>query len=141
MKYINKYKIFESLNYIEDNLKDITLELKDLGYIIDIKFDNESMNIDLKQIVLKIYTEDSIRRGSRYWFTFTDEVRETVLRIYQYMRELGWYSNLSINSNNKSKKFYIRPDERMRTEDIIEIESNYPKVSDIQMIFIKKVTQ
>lgn len=143
MKYINKYKIFESLNYIEDNLKDITLELKDLGYIIDIKFDNESMNIDLKQIVLKIYTEDSIRRGSRYWFTFTDEVRETVLRIYQYMRELGWYSNLSINSNNKSniKKFYIRPDERMRTEDIIEIESNYPKVSDIQMIFTKKVTQ
>lgn len=141
MKYINKYKIFESLNYIEDNLKDITLELKDLGYIIDIKFDNESMNIDLKQIVLKIYTEDSIRRESRYWFTFTDEVRDTVLRIYQYMRELGWYSNLSINSNNKSKKFYIRPDERMRTEDIIEIESNYPKVSDIQMIFIKKVTQ
>lgn len=141
MKYINKYKIFESLNYIEDNLKDITLELKDLGYIIDIKFDNESMNIDLKQIVLKIYTEDSIRRGSRDWFTFTDEVRDTVLRIYQYMRELGWYSNLSINSNNKSKKFYIRPDERMRTEDIIEIESNYPKVSDIQMIFIKKVTQ
>lgn len=136
MKYINKYKIFESLNYIEDNLKDITLELKDLGYIIDIKF-------DLKQIVLKIYTEDSIRRGSRYWFTFTDEVRDTVLRIYQYMRELGWYSNLSINSNNKSniKKFYIRPDERMRTEDIIEIESNYPKVSDIQMIFTKKVTQ
>lgn len=141
MKYINKYKIFESLNYIEDNLKDITLELKDLGYIIDIKFDNESMNIDLKQIVLKIYTEDSIRRGSRDWFTFTDEVRDTVLRIYQYMRELGWYSNLSINSNNKSKKFYIRPDERMRTEDIIEIESNYPKVSDIQMIFTKKVTQ
>lgn len=40
MKYINKYKIFESLNYIEDNLKDITLELKDLGYIIDIKFDD-----------------------------------------------------------------------------------------------------
>lgn len=143
MKYINKYKIFESLNYIEDNLKDITLELKDLGYIIDIKFDNELMNLDLKQIVLKIYTEDSIRRGSRYWFTFTDEVRDTVLRIYQYMRELGWYSNLSINSNNKSniKKFYIRPDERMRTEDIIEIESNYPKVSDIQMIFTKKVTQ
>lgn len=143
MKYINKYKIFESLNYIEDNLKDITLELKDLGYIIDIKFDNELMNLNLKQIVLKIYTEDSIRRESRDWFTFTDEVRDTVLRIYQYMRELGWYSNLSINSNNKSniKKFYIRPDERMRTEDIIEIESNYPKVSDIQMIFTKKVTQ
>ena len=138
MKYINKYKIFESLNYIEDNLKDITLELKDLGYIIDIKLDNE---LNLKKIVLKIYTEDSIRRGSRDWFTFTDEVRDTILRIYQYMRELGWYSNLSINSNNKSKKFYIRPDERMRTEDIIEIESNYPKVSDIQMIFIKKVTQ
>lgn len=143
MKYINKYKIFESLNYIEDNLKDITLELKDLGYIIDIKFDNELMNLNLKQIVLKIYKEDSIRRESRDWFTFTDEVRDTVLRIYQYMRELGWYSNLSINSNNKSniKKFYIRPDERMRTEDIIEIESNYPKVSDIQMIFTKKVTQ
>lgn len=101
------------------------------------------MDLGSLKLVIKIYKEDSIRRESRDWFTFTDEVRDTVLRIYQYMRELGWYSNLSINSNNKSsiKKFYIRPDERMRTEDIIEIESNYPKVSDIQMIFTKKVTQ
>ena len=95
-----------------------------------------------------IYTEDSpTSRESLYsrnrWFTFNSDIKDFVLRVYQYMRELGWYSNLSINSNNKSniKKFYIRPDERMRTEDIIEIESNYPKVSDIQMIFTKKVTQ
>jgi hypothetical protein len=57
------------------------------------------------------------------------------------MRELGWYSNLSINSGIKDikKKFYIKPDEKMRTEDIIEIVENYPRVRDIEMVFSKSI--
>jgi hypothetical protein len=121
----------------------MSFDITDLGYKVDIEFDNEFLDLGTLKLVIRIYTEDSIKRESRNWFTFDSDIKDFVLRVYQYMRELGWYSNLSINSGIKDikKKFYIRPDEKMRTEDIIEIEENYPRVRDIQMIFTKKVTQ
>ena len=144
MKYLKSYMIFESKeDSIKSDITDMSFDITDLGYKVDIEFDNEFLDLGTLKLVIRIYTEDSIKRESRDWFTFNEDVKNVVLRIYQYMRELGWYSNLSINSGIKDikKKFYIRPDEKMRTEDIIEIEENYPRVRDIQMIFTKKVTQ
>lgn len=146
MKHLKRYN--ESYESKEDSIKsditDMSFDIIDLGYKVDIKFDNEFLDLGTLKLVIKIYTDDSIRIHSNQWFTFNSDIKDFVLRVYQYMRELGWYSNLSINSGNKmdiKKKFYIRPDERMRTEDIIEIEDNYPRVRDIEMIFTKKVTQ
>jgi hypothetical protein len=144
MKYLKSYIIFESKeDSIKSDITDMSFDITDLGYKVDIEFDNEFLDLGTLKLVIRIYTEDSIKRESRNWFTFDSDIKDFVLRVYQYMRELGWYSNLSINSGIKDikKKFYIRPDEKMRTEDIIEIEENYPRVRDIQMIFTKKVTQ
>jgi hypothetical protein len=132
--------IFESMNNdIENDISDICFDIKDLGYTVNIQINEYKDNPGILELVVdifnfKIYPD---------FFTFNEDVKNVVLRIYQYMRELGWYSNLSINSGIRDikKKFYIRPDEKMRTEDIIEIEENYPRVRDIQMIFTKKVTQ
>ena len=140
MKYLKSYMIFESMNNdIENDISDICFDIKDLGYTVNIQINEYKDNPGILELVVdifnfKIYPD---------FFTFNEDVKNVVLRIYQYMRELGWYSNLSINSGIKDikKKFYIRPDEKMRTEDIIEIEENYPRVRDIQMIFTKKVTQ
>ena len=140
MKYLKSYMIFESMNNdIENDISDICFDIKDLGYTVNIQINEYKDNPGILELVVdifnfKIYPD---------FFTFNEDVKNVVLRIYQYMRELGWYSNLSINSGIRDikKKFYIRPDEKMRTEDIIEIEENYPRVRDIQMIFTKKVTQ
>lgn len=142
MKYLRSYMVFESKeDSIKSDITDMSLELEDLGYKVDIKFDNEYLDLGSLKLVINIYTEDSVKRESRNWFTFNSDIKDFVLRLYQYMREMGWYSNLSINSGIKDikKKFWIRPDERMRTEDIIEIEENHPKVRDIEMVFTKKV--
>jgi hypothetical protein len=148
VKYLKNYRIFESKeDSIKIDITDMSLDITDLGYKVDIKFDSEFLDLGTLKLVINIYTEDSpTSRESLYsrnrWFTFNSDIKDFVLRVYQYMRELGWYSNLSINSTIlHKKKFYIRPDERMRTEDIIEIEDNYPSVRDIEMIFTKKVTQ
>jgi hypothetical protein len=135
--------IFESKeDSIKSDITDMSFDITDLGYKVDIEFDNEFLDLGTLKLVIRIYTEDSIRRESRDWFTFDSDIKDFILRVYQYMRELGWYSNLSINSSGAGKKkFYIRPDERMRTQDIIEIEENYPRVRDIKMIFTKKVIQ
>jgi len=144
MKYLIKFNesIFESKeDSIKSNITDMSFDIIDLGYKVDIEFDNEFLDLGTLKLVIKIYTEYSIKRESREWFTFNSDIKDFILRVYQYMRGLGWYSNLSINSGIKDikKKFYIRPDERMRTEDIIEIEENYPRVRDIEMIFTKSI--
>lgn len=144
MKHLKKYRLFESKeDSIKSDITDMSLDINDLDYKVDIKFDNKFLDLGTLKLVIKIYTEDSIRIHSNQWFTFNSDIKDFVLRVYQYMKELSWYSNLSINSGSKmdiKKKFYIRPDERMRTEDIIEIEDNYPSVRDIEMIFTKKIT-
>lgn len=137
MKYLKNYRIFESKeDSIKNDITDMSFDIIDLGYKVDIKFDNEFLDLGTLKLVVNIYTEDSIRRESRKWFTFNSDIKDFILRVYQYMRELGWYSTFSINSvPGLEKKFYIRPDDRMRTEDIIDIEDNYPRVRDIKMIF------
>jgi len=140
MIYLINYKIFESLrNDIESDISEICWDIKDLGYTVNIQINEYKDNSGILELVVDIFNFNIYPD----FFTFNEDVKNVVLRIYQYMRELGWYSNLSINSGIKDvkKKFYIRPDERMKTEDIIEMEENYPRVRDIQMIFTKKVTQ
>lgn len=150
MRYLKKFEIYNLFekseqkskeDSIKNDITDMSFDIIDLGYKVDIKFDNEFLYLGTLKLVINIYTDDSIRIHSTQWFTFNSDIKDFVLRVYQYMRELGWYSNLSFKMNIGKKKFYIRPDERMRTEDIIEIEDNHPKVRNIEMIFTKKVTQ
>ena len=46
-----------SVSFAQSN---ITLELKDLGYIIDIKYDNEYLDLGSLKLVIKTLTDSSV---------------------------------------------------------------------------------
>ena len=112
-------------------LRDISVDLEDNGFFISISY--TPITEPTTSINIKIYK----REGG--YFNFTEDVSETLLRIYQYMRELGWYSKLKYNRSSISKKFYIRPDDRMVDEDIAWIDENWPGVSSIDMTWSNKI--
>lgn len=128
MKHLKSYKIFESNKEdIVSDLRDICLELEDIGFLFNFNQDSNENTIEYI-----IHKKDSTR------FTFSDDVTEAVDRIYQYMRELGWYSHLSYNlGGGLRKKFYIRPDGRMRNQDLVWIDTNWPKVLSIEFFWYK----
>lgn len=113
---------------ISSDIEDMSLEISDLGYNVDISYYKDEVHGDILSIKLD-YNNTA--------FCFTPDIRYFVLRTYQYMRELGWYSNLSINSGASKKKIYITPTERIRTEDLITIDDNWPQVLSIFMQFYK----
>ena len=131
MKHLKSYKIFENLEFpshidsdIIYTLKDISVDLEDIGFFTSFSFS------PIYEAVTSINIKIQKREGG--YFTFTEDVSESLLRIYQYMRELGWYSKLRYDSGVK-KKFYIRPDDRMRNQDLSWIDKSWPGVSSINM--------
>lgn len=150
MKYLKEYKIFENNSNLDDifqDLHDICNEIKDLGFSVGISKYSEKQsnddNIYNQSITLSIMrsTDHQLQRmSSSLRFTFTQDIQDTVLRIYQYMRELNWYSNLSINKSvSTKKKFYIKADDRIITEDIIYVKEDWPSVFDIEMEFNRTI--
>ena len=128
MKYLKSYKIFESQKEdIIPELRDICLELEDIGFRFHL---NKSSDKDIIEFV--IYKKDSTK------FAFSDEFSEVVDRIYQFMRESGWYSHLSYNlGGGIRKKFYIRPDGRMRDQEFSWIDNNWPYVLGVDFYWYK----
>jgi hypothetical protein len=127
MKHLKSYKIFESKEDIVSNLRDICLELEDIGFKFHLNKDSDENTIEYI-----IHKEDSTR------FKFSEDVIEVVDRIYQYMRELGWYSHLSYSLGGSiRKKFYIRPDGRMRNQDLLWMNENWPSVYSIEFFWYK----
>lgn len=132
MKHLKSYKIFEKSEFpshidsdIIYTLKDISIDLEDIGFFVSISYS------PITEPVTSINIKIQKREGG--YFNFTEDVSESLLRIYQYMRELGWYSKLKYNKSSIQKKFYIRPDDRMRDEDIAWIDDRWPGVSSIEM--------
>ena len=105
MKYIKKYKIFESNNNdILEDLNDICLELKDSGFDISI-----TQSSDQFESYFKI--EIALLMGkNRIFFDFNDDIQDIIIRINQYMRELGYKTSYKANRDI----FIIRPDEKLR---------------------------
>jgi uncharacterized protein (UPF0335 family) len=128
MKYLKSYKIFESnKEIIVSTLRDICLELEDNGFLFN--FNSESDDNKIEYVIHRLDYER---------FRFTDDVSEVLDRIYQYMRELGWYSHLYYNlGGGLEKKFYIRPDGRMRDQSLSWIDKNWPSVLSISFHWYK----
>lgn len=144
MKYLKSYKLFENSEFtshidkdIIHTLKDISTELEDIGFFISISI-SYSPTEPVTSINIKI-----LKREGGY-FNFTEDISECLLRIYQYMRELGWYSKLKYNRSSITKlqkKFYIRPDDRMIDEDIAWIDDKWPNVLNIEMTWSSSNTR
>jgi hypothetical protein len=101
MRYLKAYKIFESNQGILQDIKDILLELRDNG-----------LSCRLVDNFNEVYIY--IDNGYRHLFEFNQDVKETILRLYQYMRELGFETELLTNFGISVKNFVIRPDEGFR---------------------------
>lgn len=128
MRYLKTYKLFESQKEnIELELRDICLELEDEGFIFILNRENKEDSIEF---ILAKKDYDS--------FTFSGNVIDVVDRLYQFMRELGWYSHLWYSlGDGIRKKFYIRPDGKMRDQDLAWIDDNWPSVKTIDMSWYK----
>lgn len=114
MKHLKTYKIFENIDTIINDLKDILLELQDENFNIriasiehhagenalDITISKDGGNFDF-------WTESNI--GELTPFNFI-EVKEDLIRLLEYANSEGWYDfNFEIitpsNTLNGSKKF------------------------------------
>lgn len=145
MKYLKTYKLFEA-DYFDlspeerryraadrfdeimdapvlSTLNDISLDIEN---DFDVSIEHSTISESIPFIKIKIYKKNG------GYFNFTEEIQEYLLRVYQFMREMGWYSKLEYKGG-VTKKFYIRPDERMRTQDIQWIDENWPSVGSIEM--------
>lgn len=142
MKYLKKYKIFESNQNILQDLRDIFLELEDNGFLCKLMDKNslpilQNNNFD----ELFIYIVKRPRQvNDKIPFQFNAEVKDVLLRVYQYMRELGFKSQLLTNFGIAVKNFVIRPDEGFRYLDGSWIDDNH-KVLNIRMHFYKDVNE
>lgn len=141
MNYLISYKIFEYNQDISKDIKDILVELEDDGFsckVIDREMNREKSG----NYIIMIERKSKIQTGSTSYFIKTEkfqfgEVKDVLLRIYQYMRELGFKSELSTNYAEivkPSKNFIIRPDDKFRYLDGSWIDDNH-EVSNIRLYF------
>jgi hypothetical protein len=146
MKYIKKYKIFESVN-LEEYIKDIFIELYDLGFDINIKInDNTIITIHKLEKV-----NDWLTKTKR--FQFDNNIKELIIRLTHFMYENGFKKKFfstnkqsKINIGNirtksrleeyKGKEFVLRPDLKFRYTDGAWIDDNQ-EVMDIYLNFYK----
>jgi len=136
MKYIKKYKIFESTNNILEDLNDICLEIKDSGLDVSILHSGADTLVALKIDTFKSFFNikiESLKGTSvRKLFDFNDDVQTTIIRINQYMRELGFRTTYRAGSHD----FVVRPDEKLRYMNGLWI-SNTDQVLAIELTFWK----
>jgi hypothetical protein len=138
MKFLKQFKIFvknelntypgsQNINIIFD-VYDICVDLRDRGFETTVT----ENGIDLINIFIT-------HKNKKNYFHFNVDVKDVVLRIYQYMRELGWYSDIRINTGGglSSKKLFIRPDEIIRTQDIVNVDDKWPMIFNLNMSFRK----
>ena len=131
MKHLRKFN--ESFDELEI-IKDILIDLTDEGYNYTYPSGEDEEGISIV-----------IYRGDGHYISFEEIIKECVLRIYQYMRELGWYSNMELVTRGYdgliNKKFIIRPDEGFRMyKDGSPIDNSWPRFKAISLKFNKKVT-
>lgn len=128
LKSINEYNNIEIL----DNLEDISLELKDIGFEVKLEVNNNEVNMKIWQKV------ESLRNGGTYYSNFTDEVIDSLIRLNSYMKSDGWYSEYRFKQTHgtPSEKFYVKGD-RLRTQDIQWINDKWPSFVYLTLTFRK----
>jgi hypothetical protein len=127
MRYLKKYKTYESFNSIKEDINDIFLEFEDSNneYIVLVTEDEGNYSI-------KIFTQKSISLHSRNWFTINRLLYDTLLRINEYMGELGFKSDYETNYS----KFIINHKDKIRYKHNAQDIFN-EKVSFLKLIFRK----
>lgn len=110
MKYLKSYKILEELNIKDDdiqNLKDMLLELNDIGYITNIRETVNCLNIviDLPK-KSRVGTPNIPLEQS---FNFED-IKECVLRIKDYSGDRYVSSDVKYDYGNHWKRIKLQED-------------------------------
>lgn len=152
MKNIRSYKLFEkrwhksNLDIVEiiETIRDILIELDDDGYNIEIVDYLEGGSFLRPYDVKKIKV--IIKKGLK--IPISNSLTESILRVYQYMREIGFYSNMYIQKSlgtrvimkpylrsDSIKTVVIRPDDRIVTNDKIFIDEGHPDIHSFTMEF------
>lgn len=116
MKYILEYKKYINIDELLENLDFMSIDINDT-YKVSIKSEK--------------WTEDSIieiiiEKEDRSYFKFDQEVRSYILRVNQYLGEMGfkcdktYHSESRTNKNyNLETKFIIRPDGQFVNFDVV----------------------
>jgi hypothetical protein len=92
---IKNFKQFESIDWDSENnfvhdLEDITLELKDDGFLVDIRL-NRSTRTDIRSVVKPSEYEVRISKpGFRTSLIEWREIKDTVIRLTEYCYDNGW---------------------------------------------------
>lgn len=95
MRNIKNFKQFESIDWDLENkfvsdLEDITLELKDEGFIVDVRL-NKRTSIYVYGHVKPLEYEIRISKpGFRTDLIEWGEIKDTVIRLTEYCYENGW---------------------------------------------------
>lgn len=140
MRHLKTYKIFETIyskkvpryhdKEIVDNLKDIFYSELEDNFISS--YDYSPIHESIPKITVTIYK----KRGG--YFKISEDVYDYLQRVYQFMRESGWYSNLRYSlGGGIKKKFYLRPDGRIRNQDIAWMDENWPDVWTLELEWYK----
>ena len=145
MKYLRTYKLFEAGYFdlspeerrqraadrfdeivdapVISTLNDISLDIEDN---FNVSISHSNMTESMPFVKINIY-----KKGGGY-FKFTKDIQDYLLRVNQFMRELGWYSKLEYGDVVK-KQFFIRPDEKMKNIDGLWIDETWGSVPVINM--------
>ena len=145
MKYLESYSKFKIDDILID-IEDILVDLTDIGLFFKIVDKNgvkhgESEKFrfikgdkpNLEKIQIIIQKDNNTGYYSRT-FEFSDLVKETLLRVYQYLREIGYKSIMTTNYSITDKQFFIRPDDKFKYEDGLWIDDK-ESVINISLLF------
>ena len=104
MRQLKDIKSFEEIN-IENDINDMFIEITDLDreMIIDIDFYTTEIEVVISRTRLQ-------------GIVINDDIKDVMLRIYQYMREKKYYSNIEVEYfeyYENPKPIIIRPDDKI----------------------------
>jgi len=144
MKHIKTYKIFENIDTIINDLKDILLPINDMGYDISVREDNENLRNNAlfpKIDTLVIYIVSRVKElGTDVSLNITDEIKEEFIRMKDYLQSEGYDSIIvsflkchSLKGKTEDEIRLIRLSgkhiqsiEEKEFDDFINTNTNYP---------------
>lgn len=132
MKYLKSINEHNNSEFL-DGLKDILLELKDIGFEVNLDTSEKKINIMIFE------SGESLKSKKIYKSNFTDEVIDSIIRLNDYVKSNdNWYSHYRIKQSGDSRsiKFYVKGD-KLRTQDIQWIDDKWPDFSYLELEFKK----
>lgn len=107
MKYLNSYKLFESLKVDTKDINDIFLEIIDLGYHYELNMEYDSFDD---------YSKLEFRIGhNKRNVVSTDDISDVVLRLTDYMKSNEYYIS---NFYGEHSKLTYMPTEKQLLKEL-----------------------